>query len=291
MLDRYDINAIEQLRAVSDMLRMRIIDILQERPMTVTQVSERLDMSPAKVHYHVHELEKVGLLKLVETREKGGILEKYYQPIARNISIAPNLLFSTPPDDVLSTTNSWFDQIKEGFQRALRKMLAQKDERPHATFSFSQIYVTYDELKQLGNQIEALLKPYEKRRDLENEQEMMAALIMYPQEASQEPGASQTLNAKRDAPDLASIGMNTSSPTHAHANTWVVGVTSYTRAALETTLSEGKRLRINVAGLCRFDDDVSAELADRAIEQINVVGKLQASPAVREVVQRKKTVL
>ncbi len=74
------------------MLRLRIIDLLQGHPMTVTQLGEIMGMAPAKVHYHVRELERVGLLQLVETREKGGILEKYYQPIAKDISVSRNLL-------------------------------------------------------------------------------------------------------------------------------------------------------------------------------------------------------
>jgi len=77
MIERYEIENIEQLRAIADVLRLRIIDILQKQPMTVTQLGEVLGLAPAKVHYHVRELERVGLLRLVETREKGGILEKY----------------------------------------------------------------------------------------------------------------------------------------------------------------------------------------------------------------------
>src|SRR5579875_2308990 len=98
MQERYEIETLEQLRAIADMLRLRIVDLLYERPMTVTQLAERLGIAPAKVHYHVRELEKVGLLRLVETREKGGILEKYYQPVARDIAVEKQLL-SAPPAD------------------------------------------------------------------------------------------------------------------------------------------------------------------------------------------------
>ena len=74
MLEQYEIETIEQLRAIADLLRLRIVDILKEKPMTVTQLGEALGQAPAKVHYHVRELEKVGLLRLVETREKGLVL-------------------------------------------------------------------------------------------------------------------------------------------------------------------------------------------------------------------------
>lgn len=294
MLEHYEINSIEQLRTVSDMLRMRIVDILQEKPMTVTQLGETLGMAPAKVHYHVRELERVGLLRLVETREKGGILEKYYQPIAHEISVAKDLLFSAPSDELLSTTNGWFEQIKEGFQRALRKMIAQKDTEPSATFAFSQLYLTHEELKQLGKQIEELLKPYAKRREVEGEREMLATLIIYPQETSASPTAltaPDTASMSPEAQGMLGVGASISADTTPFLNTWVVGVSSYNRATLEKMLTQGKRLHINSVGLCRFDDDVSAELADYAVEQFKLLGKLQASPAVREVLQRKRTSL
>src|SRR5713101_1619989 len=119
MLERYDIENIEQLRAVADLLRLRIIDTLVKQPMTVTQLGEMLGEAPAKIHYHVRELEKVGLLKLVETREKGGILEKYYQPIAREISVKKQL-FAGPPDEAMAAIGTLLNQVKEGFQRAFR---------------------------------------------------------------------------------------------------------------------------------------------------------------------------
>src|SRR5947209_5417117 len=107
MLEQYEIETIEQLRAIADLLRLRIVDVLKEKPMTVTQLGEVLGEAPAKVHYHVRELEKVGLLRLVETREKGGILEKYYQPIARDFSVEKQLL-SAPPDEAVAMMGAIF---------------------------------------------------------------------------------------------------------------------------------------------------------------------------------------
>src|SRR5690242_7939413 len=129
MLESYEIENIEQLRAIADMLRLRIFEVLQQRPMTVTQLGEELGEAPAKMHYHVRELEKVGLLRLVETREKGGILEKYYQPIAREISVEKSLLFA-PPDEALAMVGALLNQMKDGFQGAFREALKQKDTKP-----------------------------------------------------------------------------------------------------------------------------------------------------------------
>lgn len=43
-----------------------------------------------------------------------------------------------------------------------------------------------------------------------------------------------------------------------------------------------------MTGLCRFAEDVSADLVDQAIEHFRVIGKLLAPLAVREVLARKR---
>jgi len=269
MLEQYEIDSVEQLRAIADILRLRIIDLLQSHPMTVTQLGEVLATAPAKVHYHVRELEKVGLLQLVEKREKGGILEKYYQPIAKDISVSKNLFLNVPPNESLAATGIWFDQVKDGFQQALRAAMERKEEEPNLTLAFTHIHVTTEEHKQLAKQLYELLKPYENRRGIEGEQVVLHATISYPQLAPAPASPS---------PKIA--------PTQ---NSWTVGVASYNRAQLEKTLAEGKRLHINVTGICHFADDVSAELADSAIEQFHLIGKLEAPAAVREVLLGKRT--
>src|SRR5216684_2482973 len=273
MQEQYEIETIEQLRAIADILRLRIIDLLQPQPMTVTQLGDVLKMAPAKVHYHVRELERVGLLQLVETREKGGILEKYYQPIAKNISVAKSLFLSAPPDESLAATSAWLDQLKDGFQRAFRTALEQKDEQPNLGLGFSHIYATTEEQKQLTQQIYDILKPYENRRCIEGEQAGIIALISYPQIA--------------DSP--AHLQPETVLTPASTKNGWTVGVAHFDRKDLEKTLAEGKRLSINVTGVCQFANDVSVELADRAIDQFRLIGKLQAPAAVREVLLKKRT--
>ena len=270
MQESYELETIEQLRAIADILRVHIIDLLQDQPMTVTQLGDSLGMAPAKVHYHVRELEKVGLLRLVETREKGGILEKYYQPIAKDISVSKNLFLTAPPDESLAATGAWLDQVKDGFQRAFRNALEQKNEQPDLGLGFSHIYVTVEEQKQLYKQIAELLKTHETRRAIDGEKAMVIAIVSYPQ---------STPVAEYSRPDIGTAPME---------DNWIVGVAHFDRERLEKSLAEGKRLDIHVTGICHFDDNVSSELAEHAVERIHLIGKLQASPAVCEVLMKKR---
>ena len=267
MQERFEIDSIEQLRAIADALRMRIIDTLQGQPMTVTQVGEMLGMAPAKIHYHVRELEKVGLLKLVETREKGGILEKYYQPIAKDITVSQSLFLRIEPHESLAATAAWFDQLRDSFQRVFRVAIEKKEDQPVLQLSSAVLYMTIEEERQLCQQINDLFKQYEQPRGREDEQAFVSSYVNYPRDLAMK--APQPVNE----------------PTK---NAWMGGVAQFNRADLEQALAQGQRLRIHVTGICKFARDISVELADSAVEQVQVIGKIEASAAVREVLERKR---
>jgi Arc/MetJ-type ribon-helix-helix transcriptional regulator len=63
----------------------------------------------------------------------------------------------------------------------------------------------------------------------------------------------------------------------------VLGLQRFTRQDLEKAVAAGEQLHIQVLGLATIDDDVSAQLASRAIGSITVLGALRASPQVKAV--------
>jgi len=290
MRERYEIENLEQLRAIADILRVRILDLLRQGPLTVTQIADHLHLAPAKIHYHVRELGRVGLLQLVETRERGGILEKYYQPIAHSIGVMESLLFSEHQEEGLDILNSHFSQFQNGFVSSLRQAIEQREKRHHLAFSLTSLYLTGDESEQLAKQLNELLTRYEKRRGIEGEQEIRGLIAMYPMiEQDDSAPASPETATPAVTVDSSSQEVTMVTPgAFPTVDTWTVGVMSLNKADLEATLAQGKRRSISVVGVCHFTKDVSAELADQAIERISLVGKLQASPAVREIIMRKK---
>jgi Arc/MetJ-type ribon-helix-helix transcriptional regulator len=61
----------------------------------------------------------------------------------------------------------------------------------------------------------------------------------------------------------------------------VLGLQRFTRQELEKVLAAGAQLHIHVLGLATIDDDVSPQLASRAIGSVVVLGALRASPEVK----------
>jgi DNA-binding transcriptional ArsR family regulator len=72
------INDIEIAKMMLDVRKRSILD-LAKTPITVSQMAEELNEKQSRLYYHVKKLEEAGLLELVETRQHGNLIEKYYK--------------------------------------------------------------------------------------------------------------------------------------------------------------------------------------------------------------------
>lgn len=72
-LDRPD-----QLKALSDETRARILRLLEDRVASAKEMSEMLGMTHGKVGHHVKVLREAGLIEVVEERPVRAVTEKFY---------------------------------------------------------------------------------------------------------------------------------------------------------------------------------------------------------------------
>ncbi len=80
-----------QLKAFAHPTRVRLLELLVDRPMTVKQLGDEMGMSAARAHYHLKFVERAGLVRLVERREKAGVVEKYYRAASRKYIVGSSL--------------------------------------------------------------------------------------------------------------------------------------------------------------------------------------------------------
>ncbi|WP_411344174.1 ArsR/SmtB family transcription factor [Paenibacillus sp. WLX1005] len=118
MKDVLIIDELNQLRAVSDPFRVQLLYHLGREPMTGQQLAEKMDLSRSKIHYHLQELEKNGIIEVIRREEKNGILQKFYSPVAKAIIPSEDLLsFSGVPQ--LTKKDYQFEGNAESLQRFL----------------------------------------------------------------------------------------------------------------------------------------------------------------------------
>lgn len=75
----------EQLKALGNELRMLILDLLNERAASITELAHALDRPKGTVGYHVKVLEDTGFIRVVHTRQVRAMTEKYYGRTAYTI--------------------------------------------------------------------------------------------------------------------------------------------------------------------------------------------------------------
>jgi DNA-binding transcriptional ArsR family regulator len=73
----------EQLRAMVDSTRRRILSLLRERAASTTELAETLGQPKGTVAHHVKVLEDASLIRVVRTRKVRALTERYYGRLAR----------------------------------------------------------------------------------------------------------------------------------------------------------------------------------------------------------------
>jgi DNA-binding transcriptional ArsR family regulator len=81
----FRITGMEEVRALSHPLRLRLLELFAERPRTTKQAAEVLGEAPTRLYHHVAALEKAGLVRLRETRRKRGTTEKYFEAVSTRL--------------------------------------------------------------------------------------------------------------------------------------------------------------------------------------------------------------
>ncbi|GGT22076.1 hypothetical protein GCM10010286_54470 [Streptomyces toxytricini] len=138
----------EQLRAVSNLTRHRIMAVLRFEPATITQIAERVGLAKGSSSYHVRLLERAGLVKVVRTRKVRGVTERYYAPAARSI-VLPDPATGQP--DVL-------------MRHAVADLEASPVDGPRHV-RMAHLRLTDDQFAELGARLQALADEYRQLSD------------------------------------------------------------------------------------------------------------------------------
>jgi DNA-binding transcriptional ArsR family regulator len=111
----------EAIRLIFSEKHNRILKMLAEKELSISDIARSLDINPGSVHYHLKELEKQGLVRQVRQEIKGGIVKKYYRSAAKRICLE-----SPDFDEAMSLDIDLADEFYE-------KLLGTLDQLGYAT--------------------------------------------------------------------------------------------------------------------------------------------------------------
>src|SRR3954447_26606693 len=119
-------------------IRARLLADLAE-PGSATMLAARVGLARQKVNYHLRELERHGLVELVEERKKGNVTERVLRATALSYVISPAVLGAVQPDPARSPDRlsaRWLLALGAKLVRDVGALVegATKARKPLATF-------------------------------------------------------------------------------------------------------------------------------------------------------------
>ena len=122
----WTLTSLDQLRALADPLRLRILSVFARGPQPTKAVAEWLGEKPTRLYHHVEALVRAGVIELTETRPKRGTVERYYRAVATRFTVADSLLATgakhQPASGPLSgMMTSIFDSTRDELARSAAK--------------------------------------------------------------------------------------------------------------------------------------------------------------------------
>lgn len=128
------IDNLSQLKSVSDPFRIELLTLLVEKPKTGQMLADELDIPRAKIHYHLNELLKNGIIHVVKTEEKNSIIQKFYEPVAKKVVPNIDLLKYTSEEKKkdsmsynLSIKEDDLNQVKKDLKNFVKKTSTKKN--------------------------------------------------------------------------------------------------------------------------------------------------------------------
>jgi DNA-binding transcriptional ArsR family regulator len=138
----------EQLKAVSDPFRTKILSHLIEKAYTGQQLAQLLELARSKIHYHLNELEKNGFIRVVKTEVKNGIIQKFYRAVAWSF---------IPGDRLLPHRSEVEDYFREYTLNALNRARLRALSAPEEAFQLES--AERDSWPRITMQMEVRVKP------------------------------------------------------------------------------------------------------------------------------------
>lgn len=148
---------LKQIKAISQVYRLRILEAFKNQAATAKQISDCLNEPHAKVNYHIKALSKVGILKPAGENVRMGIVEKYYRPSAKNYQIDSGIMKMSDAKVKESVDNASVAM----FERAVRQFydaIEMKDRVvANRIDNFPDMYLTESEAKEFFAELDDLV--------------------------------------------------------------------------------------------------------------------------------------
>jgi len=183
----------KQIRAYAHPARMNILEQLGREKQSVSGIARALGVHPANLTHHFKLLEKAGLIRLVEKRDTGKNLEKFYRAVAYHFTVN---VAGEPLTDKKALALSI---LHDSLTAAIRSLKDQPEEAP--VFGLlKNLELAPNDVQKFQLRLMKLLEEYEKRRPKDGFP-YTVNISFYPGETAQGEGGELFIRGEDPKPE------------------------------------------------------------------------------------------
>jgi DNA-binding transcriptional ArsR family regulator len=139
----------ETIKSYVHPVRMTILKKLAAKKRTVSSIAREIGVHPANITHHFKLLEKTGLLVLVEQKDTGKNIEKFYRAIAYDFLVKTD-------DEKLNKKSLSLSILKNNLESAIIK--TNQDETEEILALLRTVMLSSDDFQRLKKKLEKMVK-------------------------------------------------------------------------------------------------------------------------------------
>ncbi len=153
-----ELDTLEQFHVLMSPQRLRLVELLDE-PRSAKDVAEELRVPVTRLYFHLNALLDHGLIRVVEERPKGALVERVFQVAGRVMRPSEAFLERYGAEGLVEVTALAFRHAESRFVAAVRDGhvgLERDHPERRASIGLSAMHLTPERLSELVERVEAL---------------------------------------------------------------------------------------------------------------------------------------
>lgn len=197
--DMYTMTSLEQVKVVADPLRVSILEALCLEARTTKQLAEILGEKPTRLYHHVDALAEAGLIRLVDTRQVRGTVEKYFRAVGRAFRADPGIFRQAGESDeqTVALADVATTMLERTTEEVRNLILSGHDltSGEEGILSYVEIRGSENEIREINDRLLKFLKDLEDNcctgEPTEGDRRYRLSLAWFPLDrTTEDPGAS-----------------------------------------------------------------------------------------------------
>ena len=180
MPDTFKIQSLEQVRLLSDPLKLRLLLAFAEGDKTTKQVAAELGENITKMYRHVDALHDAGLLIVVEEKQKRGTIERTFRAVAERFEADQSLFTDESSGDGIAVARELLRVSENEILNALLE--AEPEKEPEVILMRLRAKASPKRIAELRRTLKEWIQSTQEENDVDdtNAQEIGALIAFYP---------------------------------------------------------------------------------------------------------------